>query len=63
MTKPPYTESLKEYNTKPTLVFCESCKYEIVTTLVHPKCGDCKRNLIVKLKSLITDDILARQLG
>lgn len=63
MTKEPYTESPIEYNIKPTLVYCESCKYEIITSLVHPKCGDCKRNLIVVFKSLITDDVLARQLS
>ena len=63
MTQPikqPYTESLIEYNIKPTLVWCESCKYTITTNLVSPKCGDCRRNLIVVVKSLITDDVLAR---
>ena len=58
--KEPYTESTKEYYIKPILVYCESCNYTITTSLVYPKCGDCNRNLIVVVKSLITDDIVAR---
>lgn len=61
--KKPYTESTIEYNLKPTLVYCESCKYQVISHLVNPKCGDCKRNLIVVTRSLITDDIMARQLS
>ncbi len=42
----PYTESTKEYNIKPRLVWCSLCNYVVVSSLPAPKCGVCHSNLI-----------------
>ncbi len=42
----PYTESTKEYNIKPRLVWCQFCDYIAVSKLPAPKCGVCHSYLI-----------------
>jgi hypothetical protein len=42
----PTTDSIGEFNLKPRLVYCNLCKYEIMTSIPGPKCGQCGKYLI-----------------
>lgn len=53
----PYTNTLidNNYNLKERLVYCEHCKYKILTNLRMPICGDCHRTLYEYVKSHFDD--------
>lgn len=49
--QPPYTENTNPSNLKPRAVYCEHCKYTIITDLPGAKCGVCRMNLITIVRS------------
>jgi hypothetical protein len=52
----PYSGTEGEFTPRKTEVYCPRCRYQTVTTLTAPKCGNCKSNLIVvpRYKELMT---------
>ena len=56
---PPYSEHPNPATTNiaPRAVYCEQCKYTIITNLPGAKCGDCRMNLITIVRHNGTFDI------
>jgi hypothetical protein len=48
---PPYTEGPTESNCKNRVIKCIPCGYSIVSDLMGPFCGNCKRKMITVIKS------------
>lgn len=42
----PYTDGPKESNMKHRVIKCIPCGYTIISNLIAPKCGNCKRAMI-----------------
>lgn len=52
----PYTEITRPTNMKPRYVYCEFCKYKVLTDLPWVKCGMCHKSLF----TIMRDNGLAR---
>lgn len=55
----PYSNEPTTHNMQSRKVYCRYCKYELVTNLPGPKCGQCHSNLITMIAGL--NDIMAGQ--
>lgn len=52
-SNPPFTHEEHPVNLKPREVYCEKCKYTIVSDLPGARCGDCNSKLITVIYDMV----------